>query len=359
MNFETYHINDSIYSHRELLDHAKESKLSVSVPEWEQQIFGFIHAFLLGELPIVQQTSGTTGVPVPFSLNRDSMIKSANRTLEHFELQQGDRTLHCLPMHYVAGKMMVVRALVGGLNLLMVEPSSRPLRQIQSGIQFAAMVPLQVFESLQNRDNLELVDKLLIGGGEIYQELKTELSALENTVCFESFAMTETYTHFAVRQINGAEADPDFQLMKDVVISLDKRGCLVVDLPGVIDEPVITNDLVNIDSAGRRFSWLGRIDNVINSGGIKIIPEILEKRIRKLLGFNCLILSQRDDRLGEQIVLVVETDLPSPPVEEWKETLLANLEKYLVPKQILTVTEIPRNASFKPDRNATRKIIHR
>ena len=329
-----------------------------SMPEWKREILEFIQLFLDSSgSEITQYTSGTTGDPGKHLLRRDSMRRSARKTLDYFRLLPGDKALMCLPIRYIAGKMMVVRALVGGLDLILTEPSSRPLRELSQSVSFAALVPLQVHESLKHGDNLSRISNLIVGGGEMGHSSKKVLECLSQTAVFESFGMTETYTHFALRRINGETPDMGFRLLKGASIRLDHRNCLVVHVEGVTQNPVTTNDLVEIDPSGSGFKWLGRYDHVINTGGIKVIPELLEEQIRRSLGFDCLLLAEPDERLGSRLILVAESSQADPPLEEWLGSLKSFLSPYELPKRIVTLKEIPRNLSMKMDRRATQKIV--
>ncbi len=354
----TFHIDGISFDRDALAAHCETTMEDGSVPDWKRDVLSFIRLFLeRSTVQIKQKTSGTTGDPKSFVLKRDSMICSARKTIQFFDLQPGDRALLCLPVRYIAGKMMVVRALVGGLDLVMVEPSAQPLKELNGSVSFGAMVPLQVHEAMQHNDDLSLVKKLIIGGGELHPSIKEELTGIGSTAVYESFAMTETYTHFALKRINGEQPDDDFRLLDGVSVSLDNQGCLVVDVQGVTTGPVTTNDLAEIVSSGNCFRWLGRVDNVIKSGGIKIVPEILEKQITRLIGNTCLVLPEKDVKLGEKLVLVVEYGEPDPPVDVWMALLHKELSGYEVPKRIVTVGEIPRNQSFKPDRGASRILL--
>jgi len=342
----------------EIRDYSSRMEHNESLPAWKRELFAFIHLFLddAGE-EIIQSTSGTTGDPGEVPLKRSSMIRSAETTLDFFHLRPGDRILLCLPVHYIAGKMMVVRALVGGLHLITTEPASRPLKEVSGSFRFAAMVPLQVYESLRNEDPLSDLDQLVIGGGELPSSVREKLEKAERPAVYESFAMTETCSHFALKRINGKRPDRHFRLLEGVRIWKDERGCLVVEVPGVTTGKIITSDLVEITGGGNGFQWLGRMDNVIKSGGVKIIPEVLEQRIGHLLNRTCLILPEKDPRLGQRIVLLVETrNQPASP-ETWEELLRQYLPEHELPRRIVTVREIPRNPSFKPDRKAAVSLL--
>ena len=346
------------YSRRELLAHCQDMRQLPDVPDWKREVFEFMALFLDPDgKDIVQPTSGTTGDPKTVSLTRDSMLLSARRTLDLMELKPGDAALLCLPVTYIAGKMMVVRALAGGLDLLLEAPSGRPLKALARQVDFAAMVPLQVHDSLAHKDPVSLLRILLVGGGSLPAALQEELSGLTHPLVYESFGMTETCTHFALRRINGPEPDPFFRLMDGVKAGLDERACLEVDIPGITPGRIKTNDLVVMEEGGRGFSWLGRYDHVINTGGIKIIPELLEQQARRCTGQECLILPAADPKLGEQLVLLVEYRGEDPPLEQWLSCLRASLSAYEVPRRILWVKELPRNKSLKPDRTTAARLL--
>jgi O-succinylbenzoic acid--CoA ligase len=352
-----YRIDGNSYSREELADHCRRTAMESGVPNWYRKVFSFINQFMDSSTgPILQRSSGTTGNPKEFEMERNAMAVSARKTLSFFNLQPGHRVLLCLPSDYIAGKMMVVRALVGGLDLVLTEPSGRPLEGMSGEFSFTAMVPMQVHDSLKAGDDLSILRKLLIGGAALHPVIKEKLEQMHPPAAFESFAMTETYTHFAIRKINGPAPESGFQLLDGVGVTSDDRGCLVVDVPGITSGPVVTNDLVEIEAGGRSFQWMGRIDNVINSGGIKIIPELLEQRIRELLHAECLVLPQPDEKLGQKMVLLVEHPGPKPSVDDWSDLLRKHLDPHEVPKQVIPVREIPRNASFKPDRMAALRL---
>jgi o-succinylbenzoate---CoA ligase len=341
-----------------LLEYGASLGKDKNEPEWRKGVFSFIVKFLNpqgGE--ISQKSSGTTGDPKSFLLTREAMLLSAERSLRYLKLRGGERALLALPIQYIAGKMMVVRALLGRLDLVLTEPSSRPLKDQGTAIDFAAMVPLQIEESLQAGDSLELVSTLIIGGGELNPDSRTKLSAMHRPRVYETFGMTETYTHFALKRINGSHPQSDFHLLEGVQIELDSRGCLEVEVKGITSGSLQTNDMVEINEAGDGFTWLGRFDNLINSGGIKIIPELMEAQVSRCIGHACIVLSEPDRKLGERLVLLVEYEGSSPPIKSWLEQLRACLFSYEIPRRVLTVNTLPRNSSMKPDRTSARNLL--
>ncbi len=359
-----YCIDGRTFAKEDLLAHCHMMHHDYKNPDWFRKVFQFIETFLQSDSgAILQRSSGTTGDAKEFELSREAMESSALMSLSFFKLKQGERVLLCLPVDYIAGKMMVVRALVGRLDLVLTEPSSRPLQLVEGDFRFIPMVPLQVAESLNSGDDLSRTGILLIGGGELPTSLKAKIEALNIPEVYESFGMSETYTHFALRRISGRGPESSFRLLKGAVISGDSRGCLVVNLPGITRGEVVTNDLVEIDEGGASFTWLGRYDNVINTGGIKVIPEILEARIGKMLSATVLLLPVEDERLGEKMVLLVEWNIAEAQSsfdetrDQWKGILNRALASHEVPKAFIPIPEIPRNNSFKPDRKAARALL--
>jgi O-succinylbenzoic acid--CoA ligase len=351
-------LNGEGYTWAGLLDYCKRGEADSALPQWKKEVYAFMALFMdpLGE-KIIQKSSGSTGDPKSFILLREAMIGSAGRTIRFLNLKKGERALLSLPVHYIAGKMMVVRALLGGLDLILTEPSSRPLQDLDGVVDFAAMVPLQVEESLNQKDPLERVSKLIIGGGELHPASRKKLSNMVLPEVYETFGMTETYTHFALRRINGPDPQSDFLLLDGVQIGADIRGCLEVEVPGITSGRLVTNDLVEINTKGDGFSWKGRFDNLINSGGIKIIPELMEEQIRECIGQECLVLSEPDRKLGHKLVLVVEFEGSNPPVEQWLDLLSERLSAYEMPRRVVCTQSLPRNSSLKPDRTSARKLL--
>lgn len=348
-----YLVDGNSYSAMELADRCREVTGNGKLPRWYREVFSFTGRFLdQGAGAIVQRSSGTTGDPKNFELDREAMVASARKTISFFGLEPGDRVLLCLPVDYIAGKMMVVRALVGGLDLVLREPTGRPLENLPGKLAFAAMVPLQVHRSLEAGDDLSLIALLLVGGGEVHPTIRQAMAGMDPPALYESFGMTETYTHVALRRINGPSPDDWFRPLEGVKIHRDDMGCLVIDVPWITPGSVVTNDLVELEPGGLGFKWLGRADNVINTGGIKVIPEVLEQQVGKLLGHECLILPKPDPKLGQKLVLLVEYGGPLPPADRWLDQLREHFPAHEVPREIRTTRALPRNSSFKPDRKS-------
>ena len=348
----TFQIYGSLYTRKELEAHSRELAQDPAFPDWERKVFSFIRDFLDESVMLEQRSSGTTGDPKVFVLRREAMLKSARLTLDTFSLEPGDQVLLALPVDFIAGKMMIVRALLGQLDLVLTVPSSRPLEGVEGAFSLVSMVPLQVHRSMEAGDELARCGILLVGGGDLDPGMRDSLSFLSRPEVYASFGMSETYTHFALQRINGPAPDKAFRCLPGVGISIDERNCLEVDFPGITMDPVQTNDLVEILPDGQSFRWLGRFDNVINSGGIKIIPEILEERISSILGLPVLLLPRPHESLGQQLVLLAECIPGEFRPELWKQKLEPELASHELPREYHHTPAFTRNASMKPDRLA-------
>lgn len=264
------------------------------------------------------QTSGSTGTPKRMRVRKDRMLNSARLTCDYLGLKKGDKALLCMPLRYIAGKMMVVRSLYAGLDLEVREPSGHPLADWgDTPLRFAAMIPLQVYNTLrvpEERKRLEQTDILIIGGGAIDAALEQEIRQMPNTV-YSTYGMTETLSHVALRRLNGPEASPYYHPFPSVTLSLLPDNTLVIDAPLVCDERLVTNDVARLLPDGS-FAIIGRKDNIINSGGIKIQIEEVEERLRPYLDLPYAITAAPDPRLGEAVVLLIaprSCETVSPP----------------------------------------------
>lgn len=296
------------------------------------------------------QTSGSTGAPKPMLAEKRRMLASARITNDFLGLREGDAALLCMSLDYIAGKMMVVRSIERGLKLITVEPSGHPLNHSQLAIDdcqidFAAMVPLQVYNTLQvpeERKRLLQIRHLIIGGGAIDEALGAELKNFPNAV-WSTYGMTETLSHIALRRLSGPEASDWYIPFPSVKVSLSEDGCLVIDAPEVCPERLVTNDIAEISPQG--FRILGRKDNVICSGGIKIQIEEVESRLRPFLRVPYLISKRPDPKFGEVSVLLTEGS-----VDEARQICERILPKYYLPRHYLHVDRIPLTETGKPAR---------
>ncbi|RED23614.1 O-succinylbenzoic acid--CoA ligase [Flavobacterium cutihirudinis] len=282
---------------------------------------------------IEMTTSGTTGLPKLVRLEKQAMIQSALATGDFFGLKPGDRALLCLPTQFIAGKMMLVRSLILGLDIDVISPSTEPFAYNSKQYDFAAMVPLQVQNSI---DKLSNVKKLIIGGAKIDSALEAKLIPL-NLEIYETYGMTETITHIAAKKV-GERA---FSILPNVRIETDDRGCLVIFVSSISEEPIVTNDLVELVNE-KQFVFLGRIDNVINSGGVKLIPEQIEAKLTGRIENRFFVTGIPDTVLGEKLILVIEGEK-----YDFSADFFDVLGKFEKPKEIVFVPKFKENENGK------------
>ena len=311
--------------------------------------------------PFVEvKTSGSTGEPKRMLVVKRRMLASARITCDFLGLRPGDTALLCMSLDYIAGKMMVVRALERGLKLITVEPSGHPLSTINyklstinSQLSFSAMVPLQVYNTLQvpeERERLKQIRHLIIGGGAIDDSLAAELKDFPNNV-WSTYGMTETLSHIALRRLNGPEASLWYTPFPSVQLSLSDEGCLIIHAPEVCPEPLVTNDIAEISHNGC-FRILGRKDNVICSGGLKIQAEELERQLRPHMAAPFVISKRADEKFGEIVVLITEGS-PS----DARTICERILPKFHQPKAYLHIDQIPLTETGKPARQKIKDIV--
>lgn len=304
------------------------------------------------------KTSGSTGTPKIIRLDKKRMVASAKATGKFFDLKPNDKVLLCLPCDYIAGKMMVVRALVLGLDLYSVEPNGNPLENelIKNvDFQFGAMIPLQVLNSLQNQPNqFDKIEKVIIGGGVVDNALLAKLQKVKNQ-CFATYGMTETITHVAVKTLNGTHKTNFYNALENVEFSQDDRSCLIIDAPYLSENQIITNDIVNLHSKSS-FEWLGRFDNIINTGGIKVSPENIETKIAHLIDTDFFIAAENDAQLGSRVILVIEKTIGKEGdfyIKNLENQLKSVLSKFEMPKKIYTLPTFERTETGKIQRGKT------
>ena len=317
----------------------------------EIELGDFLLDWLSNSATLTVSTSGATGHPKTIRLQKAHMVNSAKATGKFLGLVPNNTALLCLPVKFIAGKMMLVRALVLGLNLHYVAPSSSPLEGIAKHFDFCAMVPMQLKNSL---GEIEGVSKVLVGGAPLSENLKKAIAKKSNSI-FETFGMTETISHIAMRKLSGGRSQENFKILDNIVIATDSRNCLLIKAPHVSAEEVITNDVVAIVSP-TEFRWLGRIDNIVNSGGVKLHPEIIEEKLDPLIRERFFITGIPDESLGEKLVLIIEGN---PNTEQLEKHIagLKDLQKYEVPKAIFTIPEFAMTGSGKINRRSTMKAI--
>ena len=331
---------------------------------------------------VLVHTSGSTGKPKPMMVEKKRMLNSARITCDFLGLKPGDSALLCMSLDYIAGKMVVVRSIERHLHLISVSPSGHPLKDINlkdangkdvnGEITFAAMVPMQVYNTLQvpeERERLTHIRHLIIGGGAIDASLEKELRSLPgNIAIWSTYGMTETLSHIALRRINGDEASEWYQPFDSVKISQTDDGCLVIDAPQVCAETLVTNDIVEIEPyiynkvEKLRFRIKGRKDNVICSGGIKIQIEEVEALLKPHLEKPFMIAKKKDEKFGEIAVLLTEDEdlkkveatirrLLSGKSDDSNKSSESKSHKYWIPREFRYVEHLPLTETGKPKRS--------
>ncbi len=321
----------------------REEVLAVATP----QVADFLDEWYSSADFVWGHTSGSTGAPKPIKLLKHDMEESARLTVDYFGLAAGTTMLLCLSPDYIAGKMMIVRALLSGADLLVVSPSSRPLASVDERVDFAAMVPAQVVESLRDdaqRGRLARVGALIVGGAPLPPVAEERLSNLP-VRSYATYGMTETVSHVALRRIG----DPTmtYRALGQITFSADNRDCLVIHTPHFAVKELVTNDVVElIDKYS--FRWIGRYDHVINSGGVKVFPERIEQQIASLFTRRFFVAACADEKWGECVALAIEGD-PLSATDE--AALLARIRervgRYEVPRRLFYLPTFAETSSGK------------
>jgi o-succinylbenzoate---CoA ligase len=346
------------------------SQLPEPSPDWsdyERETWHFCHDWQEGKSSFVLHTSGSTGQPKPIVLSRQQMLASARLTGQALNLQPGDQALVCLNTRYIAGTMMLVRGLELGMDMSVVAPSANPLLDLPDDmpIDFTALVPLQLQTILtQTPEKMALLNRckaILVGGAPVNAQLEEQLQVITAPV-LSTYGMTETVSHVALRRLNGSERSETYTALPGVQLGVDQRGCLQITAPMTDYQCLQTNDLVAL-TRPNTFRWLGRADNVINSGGIKIHPERIESQLDKILlalkrPSRLIAFGMPDPALGEMLCVAIEGASWSPAIENQVKKQLATLvNRYDMPRRFFFLASFPETPTGKIDRQQIRLMI--
>ncbi len=344
---QSIRIDNRTFSGRDLVDKVDAVLGSRTAPVWEKDAYRFMGEWVSPAPDVTLTTSGSTGEPKTISVPKERMVASARATIQALALRPETTALLCLPVRYVAAKMFIVRAFVCGFDLSLVKPSLNPMADFSGHVDFTAMTPPQLDATLAH-GQLGRIGLVIVGGASLSERTMQALQNVETTVV-ATYGMTETLSHIALRNVNGPRRSPWYTALADVDLRADERGCLVVYAPRVSVEPVVTNDSVEFAGPGR-FVVLGRLENVINSGGIKLFPEAIEEKIRPFLGNRVFFVHGiADEKFGVRPGLFIEGDPFDLPLTD----AFAALSRY---ERIATVNFVPRFAfteSGKIKRNET------
>jgi len=295
-----------------------------------KELYAFYKLWFNNSDTIVLKTSGSTGQPKKIRASKTKMFLSALKTGAFLDLKTGDKALCCLPLTFIAGKMMVVRSIALNLNLTVVKPSKNPFKGLNENFKFSACTSYQLENSI---DNLKNIDTLLVGGSPINEDTKEKLGNIKTTV-YETFGMTETLSHVALKNLSNLESS--FKALEGY--SFEKvNGCLKIHSKDILEASLLTNDIVTLISK-KEFIWQGRKDFVINSGGIKLFPETIEKSLSKFFKASFIIMGVPDRSLGEKVIIIFEKSLPSN-----YDKAINSLSTYEKPKSFLVLDKFSRN----------------
>lgn len=306
---------------------------------------------------LLVHTSGSTGAPKPLWVEKRRMLASARQTCDFLGLRPGDSALLCMSLDYIAGKMMAVRSIERGLELSIVPASNHPLAGLDGrSFDFVAMVPSQVYCTMavpSERETLRHIRHLIIGGGAIGAELRQAIDGLDSKgMIWSTYGMTETLSHIAMRPLNGPDASEWYTPLPGVGVVLDEDGCLTIDAPLVCESILHTNDMAQLSEG--RFRIVGRKDNVICSGGIKLQIETMEEKLRPFIAAPFCITKRKDPKFGEVAVLLISGErLPQDTLDE----AFRHLERYEIPKDVCYVQSIPMTETGKIDRASAISLL--
>ena len=339
------------------IDFSKDLPIKSLFPqtEFEEKVISFLKEWYSDSKTVSVQTSGSTGTPKIFEIEKERMLHSAKMTCDILRLQKGDSALLCLPIEYISGKMKVVTAIERSLKLGIKTPSSTPLSDLNEEIDFCAMSPLQVENSL---DQIHFIKNIIIGGAAVSENLKKKITqtlkhSITQTLVYETYGMSETLSHIALKEIFPIP-EAHFKVLGNVEISLDERKCLQIFAPKLNPERLQTNDLVELKNE-REFRFLGRIDHVINSAGLKIYPEELESLVKKEISNELIFLGIKDERFGQKLILVIEGE--KTEMLENKLSTIIYPSKNHHPKEILFLEKFPRIPNGKIDRRKLNETV--
>jgi O-succinylbenzoic acid--CoA ligase len=332
----------------------------IPATDFERHTLGFIRDWMSGAGDFVLHTSGSTGTPKPIHLTRAQMTASAQATAQALGLKPGWTALVTLDTRFVAGKMMLVRSLITGMHIVAREPTANPLEKLADDqrIDFAALVPYQVETILQSPQAARLgaVGTIIIGGAPLSAPTALQLASLPCRA-YLTYGMTETISHIALQLLDPHTEPGIFETLPGIALDTDNRGCLVISAPYISQGRVVTNDRVEI-LAGKKFRWLGRWDNVINSGGYKINPETIEYQIEKIfhrfkITNSFFVAGIPDPKLGEKLILVIEGEAEEKlraEIDEGIKTIARGIER---PKSVVFIPQFTRTSTQKVNRKVT------
>ena len=322
------------YTANGIMEYLKEKK----------DYYNFLKSWFDDKDYILTNTSGSTGKPKEIRLKKSDLIESSKLTARYFDLKVGDKIINCLPIKYIAGKMMLVRSLVLGLDLYIFPVTSSPISDLNNNYELIAFTPMQLENSIPF---IEKIKKVLVGGSPVQDSLKQKILN-SKSIIYETYGMTETITHIAARNLSIGEKE--FTTLPGIEIG-KRDNCLFIKPNHLSIEMVQTNDIVELTDKNK-FLIIGRRDFIINSGGVKLNPEAIEKKLSKYISADFVISSIDNVEFGEIVVLVFKKNIPIGYQSSFK-----CLEKYEIPKDVLVIDNFPET-NGKLNRLKIRELIN-
>ncbi len=362
----TLRLNGEVYSAQNIRAklqayRSASSETKSKEEEIHEDVLIFLHEWFTPSPEIEIQTSGSTGKAKRLKASKEAMLSSAEMTCTFLGFGKETNALLCISPKYIGGMMMIVRAMLYNMHLSLAGVQSNPLLQVDEQIDFIALVPMQVqaiLDEPSSKDKLKAISQVIIGGASLNDKLLKELKGFPNAI-YSTYGMTETLSHIALRRLSGKGASILYQALPNIQLNLSEKGTLSILAPYIYEEWLHTNDIVKLNE-DNSFEVIGRIDNVVNSGGVKLQIEVLEEEIRKIIPQPFALTSVPDERLGNALVLLLQDDTKGTNKQEAKRNLLNKLKKalppYSAPKDIIYCTEIPLTENAKVDRGACRKL---
>lgn len=350
-NYKNLWLNGQYYSEEALHILTSEKLQQPKLAAHEKSLFQFIAAWISNQDSIFCNTSGSTGIPQKISMEKTKMLASAALSASFFQWQKNDNFLLALSPDHIGGKMMIVRAFFSGCQLWQIAPSMDTNLFELPQIHFTALVPTQVQKLCKHSENikwLRSIKQVIVGGAPVSPHLKQQINNFPNAI-YETFGMTETISHVALKLIAQNSKDAHFRTLGNTNVATTPDGQLILNAPhlGIFD--LLCNDVVKCSNP-HTFEWLGRRDNVINSGGKKIYPEVVEAKIGNRWSMPFFIAAKNDELWGEKVVIVLETEKDHDNILNIIQPVL---EKHEMPKEVIKIKKFEYTANGKIKRKAT------
>ncbi|MFN8286509.1 MAG: AMP-binding protein [Chitinophagales bacterium] len=335
--------------------------MAIENPSWKQTIWQLIADWYNPSVTHIEvHTSGSTGTPKAIKHSKKAMINSAMATCRYLQLTPGNTALLCLPAGKIGGIMMIVRSIVNRMQLVCIEPSTNPIAALPDDVKidFAALTPMQLYP-VQNSYELfrkaEKIECIILGGSEIPAGLTASIQKMANRV-YATYGMTETISHIALKRLNGKAAEQYYSVLDGIEMSVNEQDCLLINAPALEVDKLQTKDVVRLYE-GKQLDWLGRLDNVINTGGLKVYPEQLEETMRGQMLVPFFIAGEPDEKTGQRVVLVIEKEVITEKEFKLLTDYLHTIQPHIRPRELLLVPRFVKTANGKLKRRETLQAV--